>query len=291
MVGLTAGTVLLMVAMIAALLVRSWPILRTHSPRELLLGRSWHPLEGLFGFWPFIIGTLWVTGGAMIIAVPPCTLCAIYLAEYARTSVRQALKPLIDLLAGIPSVVYGLWGVLIVVPLIREDVGPWIDHRLGHIPVFSTVANPTGYGVLAGSIVLAVMVLPIIVSVMEEVLRSVPDGLREATLALGVTRWLMVRKVILRQALPGVVSAVVLGFSRALGETMAVLMVVGNVPQVPRSLFDAAYPLTALIANNYGEMMSVPLYDAALMAASLLLLLIVLGFNLTARLVLRRAKV
>jgi phosphate transport system permease protein len=178
--------------------------------------------------------------------------------------------------------------VLIVVPVVREDVGPWIDHQLGRIPLFSTAANPTGYGVLAGGIVLAVMVFPIVISVMEEVLRSVPDGLREATLALGVTRWLMVRKVILRRALPGVISFVVLGFSRAFGETMAVLMVVGNVPQLPRSLFDAAYPLTALIANNYGEMMSIPLYDAALMAASLFLLLVVLGFNLTARLVLRR---
>ena len=288
MVGLTAGAVLLVVALIMALLVRSWPILHTYSPRELLLGRSWQPLAGLFGFWPFIVGTLWVTGVAMVIAVPLCTLCAIYLAEYARPSVRKAIKPLIDLLAGIPSVVYGLWGVLIVVPLIREDVGPWIDHHLGQIPLFSSAANPTGYGVLAGGIVLAVMVFPIIISVMEEVLCSVPDGLREATLALGVTRWLMVRRVILRRALPGVMSAVVLGFSRAFGETMAVLMVVGNVPQVPRSLFDAAYPLTALIANNYGEMMSIPLYDAALMAASLLLLLIVLAFNLTARLVLRR---
>jgi phosphate transport system permease protein len=288
MVGLTAGAVLLVTALIVALLIRSWPILRSQGPRELLLGRSWHPLGGLFGFWPFIVGTLWVTGVAMIIAVPLCTLCAIYLAEYARPPVRKALKPLIDLLAGIPSVVYGLWGALIVVPLIREDIGPWIDHQLGHIPLFSAAANPTGYGVLAGGIVLAVMVFPIMISVMEEVLCSVPDGLREATLALGVTRWLMVRKVILRRALPGVISAVVLGFSRAFGETMAVLMVVGNVPQVPRSLFDAAYPLTALIANNYGEMMSIPLYDAALMAASLLLLLVVLGFNLMARLVLRR---
>jgi phosphate transport system permease protein len=288
MVGLTAGAVLLVTALIVALLIRSWPILRSQGPRELLLGRSWHPLGGLFGFWPFIVGTLWVTGVAMIIAVPLCTLCAIYLAEYARPPVRKALKPLIDLLAGIPSVVYGLWGVLIVVPLIREDFGPWIDHHLGQIPPFSAAANPTGYGVLAGGVVLAVMVFPIMTSVMEEVLCSVPDGLREATLALGVTRWLMVRKVILRRALPGVISAVVLGFSRALGETMAVLMVVGNVPQVPRSLFDAAYPLTALIANNYGEMMSIPLYDAALMAASLFLLLVVLGFNLTARMVLRR---
>ena len=286
--GMAAGTALLVVMMIAALLGRAWPILRRKPLGELLLGTLWHPLKGAFGFWPFIVGTLWVTALAMTIAVPLCTLCAIYLAEYAHPGVQRAAKPLIDLLAGIPSVVYGLWGTLAVVPLIREHVGPWAGRHLGHVPFFSTAANPTGYGVLAGGIVLAVMVFPIIISVMEGVLRSVPDGLREATLALGVTRWIMVRKVILRRALPGVIAAVVLGFSRAFGETLAVLMVVGSVPQVPRSIFDAAYPLTALIANNYGEMMSVPLYDAALMGAGLFLLLVVLGFNLLARLILRQ---
>jgi len=287
---LAVGAALLMVAIGTALLIRAWPILRSHPLKELLLGRTWHPLQGAFGFWPFIVGTLWVTALAMAIAVPLCTLCAIYLAEYAPSAVQRAVKPLTDLLAGIPSVVYGLWGVLAVVPLIREHVGPWMDRHLGHVAFFSTAANPTGYGVLAGGIILAVMVFPIIVSVMEEVLRSVPDGLREAALALGVTRWIMVRKVLLRRALPGVIAAIVLGFSRAFGETMAVLMVVGNVPQVPLSIFDAAYPLTALIANNYGEMMSVPLYDAALMAAGLVLLLVVLVFNVLAQVILRRMK-
>lgn len=287
---LAVGAALLMVVIGTALLIRAWPILRSHPLKELLLGRTWHPLQGAFGFWPFIVGALWVTALAMAIAVPLCTLCAIYLAEYAPSAVQRAVKPLIDLLAGIPSVVYGLWGVLAVVPLIREHVGPWMDRHLGHVAFFSTAANPTGYGVLAGGIILAVMVFPIIVSVMEEVLRSVPDGLREAALALGVTRWIMVRKVLLRRALPGVIAAIVLGFSRAFGETMAVLMVVGNVPQVPLSIFDAAYPLTALIANNYGEMMSVPLYDAALMAAGLVLLLVVLVFNLLAQVILRRMK-
>jgi len=286
--GMAVGAAVLVLVISAGLLVRAWPILRSQPLKELLLGRTWHPMQAAFGFWPFIVGTLWVTAMAMAIAVPLCTLSAIYLAEYAAPGVGRVVKPLMDLLAGIPSVVYGLWGVLVVVPLIREHVGPWMDRHLGHIAFFSTSANPTGYGVLAGGTVLAVMVFPIIVSVMEEVFRSVPDGLREAALALGVTRWIMVRKVLLRRAFPGVIAAVVLGFSRALGETMAVLMVVGNVPQVPRSLFDAAYPLTALIANNYGEMMSVPLYDAALMAAGLLLLLVVLGFNLLAQLVLKR---
>ena len=287
--GLAFGAVLLVAAILIALLVRAWPILRAQSLKDLLLGRTWHPLQGAFGFLPFIVGTLWVTGLAMIIAVPLSALTAIYLTEYAPSTVQQIVKPLIDLLAGIPSVVYGLWGVLTVVPLIRNHVGPWTDQHLGSIPFFSTESNPTGYSVLAGGIVLAVMVFPIIVSIMEEVLRSVPDGLREATLALGVTRWIMVRKVLVRRALPGIIAAVVLGFSRAFGETMAVLMVVGNTSQVPKSLFDGAYPLTALIANNYGEMMSVPLYDAALMVAGLLLLLVVLGFNLLAQLALRRA--
>jgi phosphate transport system permease protein len=136
--------------------------------------------------------------------------------------------------------------------------------------------------------VLAVMVFPTIIAVAEEVIRAVPQGLREASLALGATRWQTIRKVVLRRAWPGVIAAVVLGLSRAFGETMAVLMVVGNVPQVPHSIFDPAYPLPALIANNYGEMMSIPLYDAALLGGALILLVIVLAFNLASRLVVVR---
>ena len=135
---------------------------------------------------------------------------------------------------------------------------------------------------------LAIMVFPIIVSVIEEVLRTVPQGMREASLALGATHWETTKFVIMRKALPGVIAAIVLGFSRAFGETLAVMMVVGNVVQIPRSLFDAAYPLPALIANNYGEMMSIPMYDAALMGAALLLLIVVLLFNIGAQIILSR---
>jgi phosphate transport system permease protein len=184
-------------------------------------------------------------------------------------------------------VVYGVWGTLTVVPFIEHAVSPALDRWLGFVPLFRAY-NPTGYGVLAGGLVLAVMVFPIIIAVAEDVIHSVPQGLREASLAVGATRWQTVRHVVLSRALPGVVAAVVLGFSRAFGETMAVLMVVGNVPQVPRSVFDAAYPLTALIANNYGEMMSVPLYDAALLGAALILMLVVLAFNVASRLILAR---
>ncbi len=157
---------------------------------------------------------------------------------------------------------------------------------------FIQITNPppTGYSVLAGGVVLAVMVFPVIISVTEEVIRAVPDGLREAALALGATRWQMVKGVVLRRALPGVIAATVLGFSRAFGETMAVMMVVGNVPQMPRSIFDAAYTLPALIANNYGEMMSIPLYDSALMLAALVLLLVVLSFAVVGRWMLVKAE-
>lgn len=281
-----AAALILVIAL--ALLVRAQPLLDVTPLGKLLTSSDWHPLRGEFGFLPFILGTLWVTVLAMVLSVPPCLLCAIYLAEYAPPRLRDTIKPLVDLLAGIPSVVYGLWGTLVVVPAIRGVITPWAGKHLGFIPLLST-GNPTGYGVLAGGVVLAVMVFPVIISVTEEVIRAVPDGLREAALALGATRWQMVKGVVLRRSLPGVIAAVVLGFSRAFGETMAVMMVVGNVPQIPRSIFDAAYPLPALIANNYGEMMSIPMYDAALLAAALVLLLVVLAFTLAARIVLLQA--
>jgi phosphate transport system permease protein len=284
---LTLVTVLLVPLIALALLLRARPILVTKPLAELLLSTAWHPLKGEFGFYPFITGTLWVTAAAMVIAVPPSLLTAIYLAEYASGPIRSIAKPLIDLLAGIPSVVYGIWGILTVVPFVERYILPACNRWLAFIPLFQT-KNPTGYGVLAGGLVLAVMVFPVIIAVADEVIRAAPQGLREASLALGATRWQTVKHVILRHSLPGVIAAVVLGFSRAFGETMAVLMVVGNVAQTPHSIFDAAYPLPALIANNYGEMMSIPLYDAALLGAALILLIVVLGFNVISRLILMR---
>jgi phosphate transport system permease protein len=284
---LTLSAVLLVPLMAAALFLRARPILVTKPLAELLLSTTWRPMKGAFGFYPFILGTLWVTAIAMILAVPPSLLTAIYLAEYAPPRLRSLVNPLIDLLAGIPSVVYGVWGILIIVPFVGQHLAPALNRSLGVIPLFHS-DNPTGYSVLAGGIVLAVMVFPVIIAVAQDVIHAVPQGLREASLALGATRWQTIRSVVLRRAWAGVMAAVVLGFSRAFGETMAVLMVVGNLPQVPRSILDAAYPLTALIANNYGEMMSIPLYESALLCAALILLAIVLVFNLAARMVLSR---
>lgn len=280
-VGLMAAPTVACVGLAAvvaiALFVKSLPILQTIPLHRLLLGTDWLPARGEFGFYPFMVGTLWVTGMAMALSVPVCLLTAIYLSEYAGRRLRAAAKPLVDLLAGIPSVVYGLWGVLAVVPAMAA-----LGRRAG-------VAT-TGYSVLAGGVVLAIMVAPVIISVAQEVLRAVPQAAREASLALGATRWQTVKHVVVPSVLPGVAATVVLGFSRAFGETMAVLMVVGNVPRPPRSVFDPAYPLPALIANNYGEMMSIPRYDAALLLAALLLMLVILVFNVLATVVLRRVQ-
>ncbi len=275
MLAATVFAAFLIVLIIIGLLQRSLPILEQKSLGDLLFSSSWHPLKKEFGFLPFIMGTIWVTGAAMILAIPLCLLSSIYLAEYMHVRIRTAIKPLIDLLAGIPSVVYGLWGMLVIVPVVKMIA-----------PFFGTTSN--GYCVLSGGIVLAIMVFPVIIAISEEVIRNVPYEMREATLALGATKWQATKMVVLRGALPGVIAAVILGFSRAFGETMAVLMVVGNTPRVPSSLFDAAYPLTALIANNYGEMMSIPLYDSALMLAAFILLVIVIIFNIGARIVLIR---
>ena len=285
---LLVGLLLPLIAVV--LLVRSQPILAAKPLGELLFSSEWRPASGVFGFWPFIVGTLWVTIVSMLIAVPLSLLTAIYLVEYAPPRVYRWTKPLIDLLAGIPSVIYGVWGVLTIVPFVQQ-VAPLMSRWLGSVPVIGPLFqsdNPTGYSILAGGIVLAVMIFPIVIAVAEEVIGAVPRGLREASLALGATRWQTVKWVVLRRAWPGVFAAIVLGLSRAFGETMAVLMVVGNVPQIPKSIFDAAYPLTALLANNYGEMMSIPLYDAALLGSALVLLLIVLAFNVVARVVIVR---
>jgi phosphate transport system permease protein len=257
------------------LFVQSKPILVKKSIIDLLFSSSWHPMKGEFGFYPFIIGTLEVTAIAMILAVPVCLLSAIYLAEYAHRRLRGLAHVVIDVMAAIPSVIYGLWGMIVVVPFVRT-LGNALD------------TPTTGYSLLAGGIILAIMVSPIIISVSVEVLRTIPLQARETALALGATRWEAIKHVVLRSGIHGILSAIVLGFTRAFGETIAVLMIVGNVPIVPSSIFDPAYPLPALLANNYGEMMSIPLYNSALLFSGLILLLVVSAFNLMAHLTLLR---
>lgn len=260
---LTAIILLVAVALSGLLVTRSLPLLQTQPLAALLLSTEWSPSEGQFGFYPFVAGTLAVTMLALVFAVPLGLLSAVHLAEFAAARTRRLLLPLIDVLAGIPSVVFGVFGIVVLVPLVRDVIAP----RFG--------AVTSGYCLLTGGLVLALMVLPVIIALGVEVLRSVPQELRLASRALGVPAWTTVRRVVLRAAAPQLGAVLVLAFARAAGETMAVLMVVGNVAVLPDSLFSSVYPLPALIANNYGEMMSIPTYDSALLFAALLLLVIV----------------
>lgn len=271
MLGLT-------LAIAAGLWYKSSPLLADHSIWSLLTDSEWRPAKGSFGFLPFVAGTFYVTGAAVAMALPTSILIAVYLTEYSRASVRKVVYPLLDILASLPSVIFGVWGTLVVVPIIGEIVGPAVG------------TFTSGYNLLSGAIVLSVMILPLLVSLLVEMFSGVSDGLRESSMALGATKWQTVKHVVLRASLPGIVASTVLAVSRALGETIAVLMVCGNVATVPGSLLDACYPLPALIANNYGEMLSVPLYEAALMFAAFLLFVIVVVFNVGARIYLKSLK-
>jgi len=268
-------SILVVVAIGFGLYLKSRPLLELQPLSKLLFSSEWAPGRGDFGLFPFIMSTLWVTFAAMFIAVPPCILCAIYLTEYADSKISNFVRPIIDMIAGVPSVIFGVWGIIIIIPFIRDFIGPSIG------------VHTSGYTVLAGGIVLAVSVFPVIIQLLVELFKSIPVELREASLAIGATKWQTIKWVMLRKAGPGVVSAVVIAFCRAFGETMSVIMVTGNVVMVPHSLLDPAYPLPSLIANNYGETMSIPIYDSALMFVAFILFTIVLIFNLIARYVLR----
>jgi phosphate transport system permease protein len=275
----SAFSIALTLIIASDLIMKSAPILTTQAAIELLTTSIWNPPRGEFGLYPFIVGTFVVTGLTLLLACPVCILTAVYLAEYAPRRVRGIVKPAVDVLAGIPSVIFGLWGVLFVVPLIRTYAALLLGIDI------------TGYSVLAGAVVLAIMVSPILISISEEVIRAVPLQLREASVALGATNWQTTKHVVLRKSLPGVFAAVVLAFGRAFGETMAVLMVVGNVPQVPHSILDPAYPIPALIANEYGEMLSIPYYESALLFSALILLVVISVFNIIARIILGKLEV
>ncbi|MEG1685871.1 MAG: phosphate ABC transporter permease subunit PstC [Bacteroides sp.] len=275
MFTLTILSLLLLVVMGVGLYLKSQLILEEHSLWTLLSTADWKPLKGIFGFLPFIVGTLAVTALSIIIALPISLLSALYLSENSRPWVRRAVFPILDILAGIPSVVFGVWGTLIIVPWIADKLGPhFVDYT-------------SGYTVLASGIVLGVMILPILISLFIEIFSIVPNDYRDAAASLGATKWQISSKVILRKSLPGIIAAIVLAISKAFGETIAVLMVCGNYARIPQSLFDPCYPLPALIANNYGEMLSLPLYESALMFAAFILFFIILVFNVISRLMLQ----
>ena len=274
--SMTLISVLLTILIGLGLFIKAWPILSEHSVWEMLTDEKWRPIKKEFGFYPFVMGTVWVTVLALLISFPLCLLASIYISEYASQNIKKIVTPLIDLLAGVPPVVYGVWGIIVVVPLVADVIAPhFVDYS-------------TGYSVLAGGIILAIMIFPLIISILGEVFGAVPQDLRDASLSLGASKWQTTKLVVVRRAIPGIIASVVLALSRALGETIAVLMVCGNIAVAPHNIFDSCYPLPALIANNYGEMMSVPLYDSALMLSALILFVIIVFFNMISRFALVR---
>jgi phosphate transport system permease protein len=248
----------------------------THKPMY------WDPVNGHFSALPFLYGTLVSSFLALLLAVPLAIGVAVFLTEMCPRMLRAPLAFITELLAAIPSVIYGLWAVFVLVPLLREYVNPWLIKGLGWTGFFSD-DNPTGLGFVSAGVILAIMILPIISSLTREVMTAVPHSQREAVLALGATRWEMIRMGVLRNARIGIVGAIILGLGRALGETMAVTMVIGNSPEIQRSLLANGSTMSSVIANEFAEASS-ELHLSALMELGLALFVVTIIVNAIAQL-------
>jgi phosphate transport system permease protein len=272
---------LLLLLVLFEVALAGWPALREFG-FSFLTSSEWDPVQHRFGAAPAIFGTIVTSVVALVIATPLAIGVAVFLSEYAPPRVRQPVAFLVDLLAAIPSVVYGLWGIFFLIPLLRQHVIPFLRDtlHLGVLPIFS---GPTyGNSVLAAGIILAIMVLPYISSVSREVLLAVPRSQREAALALGATRWETIQKAVLPFARSGIIGGIILGLGRALGETMAVTMVIGNRHDISASLLAPGYTMASLIANEFSEA-SDDLHLASLMAVGFVLLVLTLIVNAIAR--------
>ncbi|HEY3703945.1 MAG TPA: phosphate ABC transporter permease subunit PstC [Terracidiphilus sp.] len=241
----------------------------------------WDPVNGHFSALPFVYGTLVTSFMALLISVPLAIGVAVFLTEMCPKALRTALAFLTELLAAIPSVIYGLWAVFVLVPLLRQYVNPLLIRSLGWTGMFGD-DNPTGLGYFASAVILAIMILPIISSLTREVMIAVPHSQREAVLALGATRWEMIRTGVLRNARIGIVGAVILGLGRALGETMAVTMVIGNTPEISKSVLANGTSMAAVIANEYAEAVT-DLHRSALTEIGLALFIVTIIVNALAR--------
>jgi phosphate transport system permease protein len=241
---------------------------------------EWDPVNDQYGALPFVYGTIVSSILALIIAVPLAIGVAVYITEMSPRWLRGALAFTTELLAAIPSVIYGLWAIFVLVPLLRQYLEPWLAKYLGWTGLFE--GTPYGIGMLAAGIILAIMVVPIISSITREVMTAIPQQQREAVLALGATRWEMIRTGVLRNARAGIMGGVILGLGRALGETMAVTMVIGNRPEIAKSLFAPGYTMASVIANEFSEATG-DLYLSALVEVGLALFIVTIIVNILAQ--------
>jgi len=272
---------LLLAAIAAAILAAGWPALKQFGV-SFLTSSAWDPVHGQFGAAPAIYGTLVSSVIALLIATPLALGVSLFLSEFSPLWLRQPVAFLVDLLAAIPSVVYGIWGIFVLLPLLRDPVMPFLRDTL-HLGATGFFSGPAyGPSMLGAGLILSVMVLPYIASVSREVLYAVPRSQREAALALGATRWEMIRRAVLPFARSGIVGGIILGLGRALGETMAVTMVIGNRHEIAMSLFAPGYTMASLIANEFSEA-SGDLHLSALMAVGFVLFVMTLIVNAIAR--------
>ena len=272
---------LLLVIIAISIGLAAWPAL-SRSGLSFITGSEWDVAAGKFGAAPAIYGTVVSSALALIIATPLALGVSIFLSEIAPKWLRQPVGFLVDLLAAIPSVVYGLWGIFVLIPLIRDPIGPFLRDtlNLSSTPLFS---GPNyGYSMLAAGVILAIMILPFISAVTREVLLAVPQSQRDAALALGATRWEMIRDAVIPYARSGIIGGIILGLGRALGETMAVTMLIGNRAEIATSLFAPGYTMASLIANEFTEATS-DTHLSALMGVGAVLFVVTLIVNALAR--------
>jgi phosphate transport system permease protein len=275
-----ASLILLIVgAIIVMMTSNSMPTIREFG-FSFLTSSEWNPSAGRFGALPFIYGTVVSSLIAVLISVPISLGVAVFMTEQASPRIARPIAFLVELLAAIPSVVYGLWGIFVLAPFVREHLGWFLQTYLGFIPLFQ--GRLTGIGMLTGGIILAIMITPIITAVIRDVLEAVPTVQREAALALGATKW-ETTQIVLSNAASGIAGAIVLGLGRALGETMAVTMVIGNVPQITAKLFEPGYTIASVLAANFAEARD-PLYFSALIEIGLILFLVTFVVNALAKL-------
>lgn len=277
---LAASIIVILLIMLFEMVKESLPSLQKFGWR-FIIGREWDAVQGQFGALDFLYGSVVSSILAILLATPLSVGAALFITDIAPHRVGSIIAPVIELLAAIPSVIYGLWGVLVMAPWLQKSIQPWLIDHLGFIPFFQ--GAPYGVSMLAAVFILMIMIIPIITSITKEVLLAVPVSQKEAAYALGATRWEMVRMALIPYARSGVLGAVILGLGRAVGETMAVTMVIGNTPQISLSLLSPAYTMPSVIANEFAETTS-KLHASALMEVGLILLVVTLLINVLARL-------
>ncbi|HEY1199207.1 MAG TPA: phosphate ABC transporter permease subunit PstC [Thermoplasmata archaeon] len=280
----TAAVAALMVALVVVLVYGSRATIQAYG-FSFLTNRVWNPESNIYTIVPFAVGTLVTSAIALLIAIPLGIGAAIFLTQQAPGWLRAPVGQLIELLAAIPSIVYGFWGLIVIVPIMRDDVEPVLARYLGWTGLFG--GNPIGLDVLTASLVLSVMAIPTITAISRDSIAAVPRSQKEAALSIGATDWEVTRRAVLPYARSGIIAGIVLGLGRALGETMAVTLVIGNNNVLPTSLFSQGQTIASLIANDFFEAAS-PNEVPALLEAALILLLITLAINLGARFILAR---